>query len=921
MKYATAFVILILSGFSAFATVYQSDGSAINVQLIHDMQATDGDTITIPTGSFTWTTTVTISKGITLQGAGLSASHITDQGLGGAALIVTCTAAHFVRVTGLEFIKSTAHPSGMVQFYGTNSGGNNEVGFRFDHCKLNFPTTGGRGVYATGIFGVIDHNNVVVSGPGSQQSISVDGSSVGSDGGFTPWTRPLTLGTDKAVYIEDNTFDYTANDQAEDSVDAYAGARIVVRHNTFLSITQGFHGTDSGGNRSPHSFEIYSNTYINNSSTTLRALTVRGGTGVIWGNTYGGSHGSWNGITLQYYRAYSSQSGWQQCNGTLWQLGSTDLASEGSRTCSVNGGVGFNNVDKETLGPWGGNYTTGFDGTGLLGYPGRDQPGFTTGQVSSPIYIWNQTPDLGAGTWAGGDPDDEALLATFIVQGRNWFNNIPKPGYTPYTYPHPLVIGGSPSPTPTPAATPTATATIPPSPTPTATFTPTPTATAKFTPTPTATVPPSPTSTPTPTATSTPPPSNIYYVDNSGSPACSDVPSFGTETHPWCTVQYGVGRITGGATLYVKNGTYNEAFTIHGPAGTSAAHTIISAYPGHAPILRGSGFGSGRMKITGTSYIDFSGFIITNDNQGLYIDDDAGTGTPPDHITVTDVTVHDVGQEGIAIRGDTTNILLNRVTVYNTGRNGTSSNGEGIYIGGGNAPDNTNAVTVQNSVIHDTQDEGIELKPGTHDCIVEGNTLYNNLAPGSSHSSGGGAIEINNPSGNYGSNPNHVIRGNIIRDIGFTSGITKYGIRAGTGAKVYNNVLYNINSNYNAVQCNDANDYPRIIYHNTVDAASNRAVVNSGTTMDSKNNIGPATTNNLAILPSMFVNYASHDYHLVADSLARNVGLDLRSIVPTDFDGNPRDATPDLGAFEYVASGTPSPSPTPTPTPTATIPT
>ena len=445
------------------------------------------------------------------------------------------------------------------------------------------------------------------------------------------------------------------------------------------------------------------------------------------------------------------------------------------------------------------------------------------------------------------------------------------PGYTPYTYPHPLVIGGSP--------------------------------------------------TPTPTATSTSPPSNIYYVDNSGSPACSDVPSFGTEAHPWCTVQYGVGRITGGATLYVKNGTYNEAFTIHGPAGTSAAHTIISAYPGYAPILRGSGFGSGRMKITGTSYIDFSGFIITNNNQGLYIDDDAGTGTPPDHITATDVTVHDVGQEGIAIRGDTTNLLLNRVTVYNTGRNGTSSNGEGIYIGGGNAPDNTNAVTVQNSVIHDTQDEGIELKPGTHDCIVEGNTLYNNLAPGSSYSSGGGAIEIDNPSGNYGSNPNHVIRRNIIRDIGFTSGITKYGIRAGTGAKVYNNVLYNINSNYNAVECNDANDYPRIIYHNTVDAASNRAVVNSGTTMDSKNNIGPATTNNLAISPSMFVNYASHDYHLVANSSARNVGLDLRSIVPTDFDGNPRDATPDLGAFEYVASGTPTPTPTPptaTPTPTLT---
>jgi hypothetical protein len=500
-------VILILSSFSAFATVYHSDGSAINVQLIHDIQAIDGDTITIPPGSFTWTTTVTISKGITLQGAGLSASHIIDQGSGGAALRVTCSAAHFVRVTGLEFIKSTAHPSGMVQFGGGSSGGRNEVGFRFDNCKLNFPTTGGRGVYSVGIFGLIDHNSIVVSGPGSQQSISVDGSSINTDGGFTPWTRPLTLGTDKAVSIEDNTFDYTGNDQAEDSIDAYSGARVVVRHNTFLSISQGFHGTDSGSNRSPHSFEIYNNTYINNSSHTIRALTVRGGTGVIWGNTYGGSHGSWYGVTLQYFRATAPGSAWRQCDGTVWQLGSTDVSTEASRTCSVNGGVGFNNVDKETLGPWGGNYTRGFDGTGLHGYPGRDQPGFTTGQVSSPIYIWNQSPDFGAGPWAGGNPADQALLATFIVEGRDYFRNTPRPGYTPYVYPHPLVTGtGTPTPTPTGTPTPMPSATPTPSASPSSTATPTstPTATATSTPPSTPTPPPP---TPTPTATTTPTPS------------------------------------------------------------------------------------------------------------------------------------------------------------------------------------------------------------------------------------------------------------------------------------------------------------------------------------------------------------------------------------------------------------------------------
>src|SRR5438093_6258206 len=49
------------------ATVYYSDGSAANVQVLQAL-AQDGDTIIIPAGTFTWTTGVTISKAITLQG-------------------------------------------------------------------------------------------------------------------------------------------------------------------------------------------------------------------------------------------------------------------------------------------------------------------------------------------------------------------------------------------------------------------------------------------------------------------------------------------------------------------------------------------------------------------------------------------------------------------------------------------------------------------------------------------------------------------------------------------------------------------------------------------------------------------------------------------------------------------------------------
>src|SRR6516164_4637795 len=50
------------------ATVWPSDGSEANVQAIHDTNAQDGDTITLPAGTFIWTTRVTLTKGITLSG-------------------------------------------------------------------------------------------------------------------------------------------------------------------------------------------------------------------------------------------------------------------------------------------------------------------------------------------------------------------------------------------------------------------------------------------------------------------------------------------------------------------------------------------------------------------------------------------------------------------------------------------------------------------------------------------------------------------------------------------------------------------------------------------------------------------------------------------------------------------------------------
>lgn len=396
----------------------------------------------------------------------------------------------------------------------------------------------------------------------------------------------------------------------------------------------------------------------------------------------------------------------------------------------------------------------------------------------------------------------------------------------------------------------------------------------------------------------------VHYVNNSGSPTCSDSGS-GTLANPWCTISYGLSHINGGDTLYVRTGTYNGDYIMTGPSGTAGAHTVLAAYPGDTPVLSGSGYSSGRFKIShGCSYIDFIGFIITNLNQGLYLDDDAGTSTACTNVTVQNITIHDVGQEGLAVRAGTTgsaprNFLIENSTIYNTGRLGQSSNGEGMYIGNSGGTDTTNGVTVIGNTIHDTQDECIELKGDSHDNIIDGNTLYNCISPGSSYSNGGGAIEIDEPR-NGSTNPNQIVRNNVIHDIANNAGITKVGIRAGTGAAIYNNILYDIYSGYNCIQSNTAN-YPRLIYHNTVDCSSSKAIVDLGTSADIRNNIGPTGAYNLPTNNAYFVNEPKANYHLVAGSAPINAGADLTGIVPVDIEGTSRIvyAPPDLGAYEY----------------------
>ena len=82
--------------------------------------ASDGDTVTVPEGNCTWTTMVSIdNKGLTLRGAGIGQTTITDQTSGTSALNITgATTTKFVDISGFTWIKAAPRVSSAKPYEG-----------------------------------------------------------------------------------------------------------------------------------------------------------------------------------------------------------------------------------------------------------------------------------------------------------------------------------------------------------------------------------------------------------------------------------------------------------------------------------------------------------------------------------------------------------------------------------------------------------------------------------------------------------------------------------------------------------------------------------------------------------------------------------------------------------------------------------
>lgn len=382
--------VLILTGFCrnvSAGTVNAASCSQADVSSAIS-SASAGDGVQVPAGSCSWSG-LSIKKAIYLKGAGVGQTNITLTGNN----TITKQATGIVRVSGFSFSK--------------NGGGNESKGWTVDGAWKNTEPViiqdNDFKINSTGLFrlsvagGIIIANNTFTGDWDDSFIQPKDDQDFGNSWG-TADTMGVKDTTGKLnLYVENNSF-YGGTNQG---IDCDASTRCVYRYNTLTYSSFNSHGKDTGPFSVRH-FEIYNNNfkYPDPGSTAKIAaqnwmIWIRGGTGVIFNNQIANITGYWGDKSELSFSI----------------RGAEDVRPQGS--CS--------NVS----------------------YPVPQQLGQNhngSSYFTDPIYIWGNTGTSAGqqGGWSWGNSCG-LTWTEFYKQNRDWITGAQKPGYTPYTYPHPLI--------------------------------------------------------------------------------------------------------------------------------------------------------------------------------------------------------------------------------------------------------------------------------------------------------------------------------------------------------------------------------------------------------------------------------------------------------------------------------------------------
>jgi hypothetical protein len=325
------------------ATVYQSDGSDANVQAIHDTYAHDGDTITLPAGTFIWTAGVSLTKGITVSGettitgAGTATCTADDQTIiideklrsaPGSLFKATIPAGKSFRLTGITFEKgvATGGNDGAIQLGSAGMG--NVLSARVDHCHFYHLTWGATLQILGWTYGVDDHNLFEALSSLTHSHFITNGGTNGVSNGNGAWADFPYYGSEKFWFIEDNTimggFATTAG-----GIDCLSGGRYVARHNYWWDAIPNGHGTEGWAVRGMRALQIYNNVF--HWTYNPSPGSQRSGSSIWHDNTFEGpNHQTGTHTSLTYYRELGAAGGklgrfsWGRADGANeWDLNDT----------------------------------------------------------------------------------------------------------------------------------------------------------------------------------------------------------------------------------------------------------------------------------------------------------------------------------------------------------------------------------------------------------------------------------------------------------------------------------------------------------------------------------------------------------------------------------------------------------------------
>ncbi|HEX3019872.1 MAG TPA: hypothetical protein VHP36_06205 [Chitinispirillaceae bacterium] len=284
MATATISAFLLNASNSSAVTITAKSGNREDIQAAIN-SAPENATVIIPEGNFDFNgPKLEVKKNITISGSGNR----------NTVLKKTSPIDWFFKVISDSYFRLT----NLVLDGGKNGNGvkmtSGNLNMRIDNSTFkNFNKTA---IETNGnIKGVIDNNNF-------QENRTTDIVVYGDNEGA--WKRPVKLGTDDAIYVENNKFEHKNVKGAVHSISSNHGSNYVFRYNTIDDGNLNTNPIDAHGNffygRGSRKYEIYGNKI--KSGGSYQGMYIRGGTGVIYDNEFIGKFSY--PIVLENYRSF-----------------------------------------------------------------------------------------------------------------------------------------------------------------------------------------------------------------------------------------------------------------------------------------------------------------------------------------------------------------------------------------------------------------------------------------------------------------------------------------------------------------------------------------------------------------------------------------------------------------------------------------